>query len=267
MFKRYFMFLLIAAFMLICPLTAYADVLITPRNDFYEQHHRECEYEGRSYYVNGPGGSVSVREEPGSKKEVSTIKNGEKILIQFIYGKNGQAWGAMISGNPEKPDGWIPMEQLALAYDYIYFDEEHQDEYYTYNGDYAELYAAKDIVLWTWPGSGEVAFSLKEDQRSIDAEKNFLDAPSHAYKDSAGREWVFISYFYGARNTWACLSDPASTDIPAFNPPPQPELWPPGDLPSTPGWLPLPVLIIILVAAVAVVTAVLIRVFWKPKVK
>jgi hypothetical protein len=268
MIKRSFMFILLAlSIVLMYPLAAQADIILEPRNDFYGQHSSECIYLGRSYYANGPGGSVSVKEAPGMKKEVAVIENSEKILIQYTYNHSGQDWGTVFLGGWDNgnQDGWIPMEQLLLVYDFMSFDEEHQDEYYPYSGDYEELFAPGDMVLWAWPGSGVVEWILEEEWRDAELDRNFLK-DSRAYKDSAGREWVYTGYMYGARNTWACLSDPFSTDITAFNPqPPPPELWQPGDAGTHPSGLSLPVLIIILVAVLVAGTAVLIRVFWKKK--
>jgi hypothetical protein len=284
--KRLIVFMfLITSFLFMFSLAAKADILIEPNNNFYEKNAGECVYVGRSFYANGPSGYVSVKEAPGVKKEIAVIENGASILIQFTYDNDGEAWGATIMGNREKPDGWMPMEQLVLVYDYMSFDEEHQDEYYPYSGDYEELFAPGEIVFWTWPGSGVVAWVLEEQWRNPDGEAGFLAGgfePPRLYEDFKGREWVFIGYLSGIRNTWACLSDQANKDIPAFNPPPKPQLfppavipafsspiqpqpWPPGDALPQPSGSSLPVLIIILVAAVVAVTAVLIRVFWKKK--
>ena len=40
--------------------TALADVVWEPRNSFYETHHSQCTYLGRSYYANGPDGFVTL---------------------------------------------------------------------------------------------------------------------------------------------------------------------------------------------------------------
>jgi hypothetical protein len=261
MFKRYFIVLLLAlTCMPAASLAAYADMIVTPNNDFYTRHSGECIHVGRGFYANGPGGYVSVKEAPDAKKETARIENGEIIHIQFSYDHNGQTWGAALL---DKPDGWIPMEQLLLVYDHISFEEDHREEFYTYSGN---LNAPGDIVFWTWPGSGVVACVLEAENRNPELEENWL-AVDYAYLDSAGREWGIFSYVYARRNCWACLSDPASVDIPAFNPAPQPYFRPAeGDTTAAPasGGPSTPLLIIILVAALAAVTALLIRIFWKP---
>ena len=252
-------------FLLLCPLAVRADVIITPENDFFTRHYSECVFLGRTFTANGKGGNLSVKLEPGAQKEVASLANGETVVIQYTYDYNGQTWGATIMSYQGKPDGWIPMDQLLLNYDYISFAQEHQSEFYAYTGDLSELLNAGTIVFWTWPGSGEQVWTYTSDG-SLTAVDNWL-TPQHVYKDSAGRAWGFIPYFYGARNAWVCLSDPSNQAIPAFHPAPSPQPWPSGD-PGTqniqPGGLSAPLLIIILVAALAVGTLILIRIFWKP---
>ena len=262
--RLYSTFLLCAVcFLLAIPLTANADVIMTPINDFYAQHSSECVFLGRSFYINGEAGFVSVKEAPDSTKEIAVIENGECILIQFTYDYKEQSWGAALFWDQGRPDGWVPMEQLVPVYDYISFEKEYLKEFYPYGGDYDTLFVAGDIVFWAWPGSGEQAWILEEEWRNAETDANFLQA-THAYKDNEGREWGFFPYVYGRKNTWVCLNDPGNRDIPAFNPPPQPELWQPQNAGVPQRTLFMPLLIIVLVAAVVVSAAVLIRRFGKP---
>lgn len=263
MIKQCFAFLLLSAFILMVPLAAYADVLVEPNNDFYSRHRDECTPLNRSFYANGEGGSVSLKKQPGSKAEVAAVENGEVLYIMFMYNHKGELWGVAELYAQDKPTnpwhaGWIPMNQLLLVYDYISFAEEHQADFYPYTGSYDALKTAKKIVLWPWPGSGKTQGSLEAIE-----DENFQ--VSHAYTDEQGREWGFVGYWYGRRNAWVCLNDPANSDIPAFNPAPQPDIWQPGAADAPKGGLSVPIFIVILVAALVVGTAVLIRVLWKPK--
>lgn len=270
MIKRYFILLLLAVCCLsIFPPAARADVLVEPNNDFYSRHRHECVRVDRSFYANGEGGFASLKKEPGSNDEVIQIVNGEILYIMLTYNRQGELWGATEIFSPEippnqRPNGWISMEQLLLKYDYISFEEDHWNEIYPIGADYEQLPTEGDLVFWSWPGSGIEAFFLEEEWRSSDVEANWLQ-PELGYRDSAGREWGLFTYVYGARNLWACLSDPSNRDIPAFNPEPAPELWQASATDSPPGGLSTPLLLIILVVALAMGTAVLIRVFWKPK--
>lgn len=263
--KRCFIFLLLAvSFMLMFPLAAHADVLIEPNNDFYTRHSGECVSLNRSFYVNGESGFVSFKKQPGSNDETARLENGDVINIMFTYSHNSEAWGvAEIYNTEDEPNGWVPMNQLLLKYDYISFAEDYQSEFYSYTGGYDMLYEARDIVLWTWPGSGETAWILENQWRNSEADANFFMA-SHAYMDEEGREWGFFGYIYGSKNSWICLSDPTNTDISAFNPATPPELWQPDNTTAPSNGLPAPVLAIILVAVLVIGTVILIRVFWKP---
>jgi hypothetical protein len=124
--------------------------------------------------------------------------------------------------------GWIPMDHLLVVYIADDFVEENKANLYTYNDGYGAVYAAQRLVFWAWPGS--------------DREKRVFDgiikdiSTLHAYKDTDGREWGFVTikYTYGSDSAatystsgWVCLSDPASINIPAFYPAPQPTKWSP----------------------------------------
>ena len=271
--KRFVIFLSVAAvaIIMVSPAlmftpAAFADAIATPDNSFYIRHNSECVYLNRGFYANGEGGSVSLKKEPGSSTETGSVENGVKINIMFTYEYKGETWGVTtvyISGKSynEFPTGWVPFSQLLLAYDYICFNEDHQEEIYNYTGGYDSLKEAEKIVLWSWPGSGVELSSIQQG----DFDYNNLGIDS-AYKDGEGREWGFIGYWYGARNVWVCISDPSNSDIPAFNPEPKPALWQPdgADNNTSAGGPPVPVLAIILVSSAVVCTAVLIRLVSKP---
>jgi hypothetical protein len=267
MIKKYSKFLLLAiCFFLMLPLAARADVLFEPNNDFYTRHRNECVVLGRQFYANGEIGYVSLSAEPGSKDEGDIIENGEILDIMFTYNHNGETWGVTEIYSPDKSydewsNGWIPMDQLLLVYDFISFDEEHQNEYYHYDGTFKETDEATEIVFWTWPGSG-VERSAYMDEAWIADISGAIDRYK-IYKDEEGREWGFISYLYAIRNVWVCISDPSNHDIPAFNQEPPPELWKPGEMETSKG-VPMPVILIILVTVLVVGTAILIKIFWKP---
>jgi hypothetical protein len=135
-----------------------------------------------------------------------------------------------------------------------------------------ESYEASNVIFWKWPGSGEIVkthyiwIKMENDSR----ERKWL-TPEYSYMDGGGREWGFIRNFYNTRNTWICLSDPSNKDIPAFNPPPGPRLWPPIDSDSIPPLrtgLSIPTIVIILsIASIIVIAgfAALILALRKPK--
>jgi len=254
-----------ALLLAVCPVAALADLIYTPPDDFLDMHFSECVHLDRDFYVNGKDGFVSVKSAPGSNNEVGTLVNGEVFNVSYTYNQDGAQWGVITRFEKagqydELRTGWVPMDMLLLVYDYISFDEDNKGKFYQYSGDCESLLVlGNDIVFWSWPGSGEIV--MTQSVRNLDLERNWLVA-ERAYRDSAGREWGFIPYYYAFRNTWVCLDAPTDRDIPAFNPQPQPKLWNPGESQVSRNWL---VIVIISVAAVVLVAAVLICVFWKPK--
>lgn len=263
MFKRFFA-VTIVYLLLMTPLAAYADLIVEPENDFFSRYENECVYLGRSFYANGANGSVSVKDKPGSNKDVTTIENGETVYIEYSCVYKGDYWGIASLYSKETSEnlyGWMQMDQLLVLYDYIAFEEDHQGEFYQYKGDYDEIKKEGAAVAWPWPGSDAPLWTVE----SLDT-TNFR--VSHAYKDDMGREWGFVTYLYGSRNIWVCLSDPLNQDIPVFNPAPEPRIWVSdtshSDVGKLESDLSVPVVIIILVMALVVGTVVLIKVFWKP---
>ncbi|MCL2671846.1 MAG: hypothetical protein FWF10_07405 [Clostridiales bacterium] len=218
MWKRGAAALLLILFgLLLLPAMARADVLIEPwDNDFYDSHRSDCVYEGRMYYANGTDGFVSFRSAPGSARETLAVENGERLFIQFTYAYEGEYWGVteVYNDNGRPTSGWAPMEQLALVYDSTAFASEYGSEFYTYSGDYDALAAPDEVILWTWPGSGEIHSRM---DAGYFAEGYEFE---HAYTDAEGREWGYIGYWMGRRNAWVCIDAPTDENLPLQNPPP-----------------------------------------------
>lgn len=282
--KKRILTLLLSTIMLAFPIVnASADVIVEPEDDFYSRHRNQCEYLSRRFYANGDDGYVSMLSEPGSRKEISVVKNGETLVIQYTYDYHGERWGVGYSS------GWAPMRDFILVYDSISFYEDHKDEFTDNKFDLNVLLDAELVVFWTWPGSGEINMDYKPSASNRDLESIWLDA-EYCYKDDEGRVWGYIPYFYAVRSQWVCLSDPSDKNIPAFNEAsapslkqpansrlepdsiPGPTYYPEGsftgppDAPDPPSNGPsLPVLILILVGVLVIVSAVLIAIFWKRK--
>jgi len=257
MFKRVLMVIFVL-FLVVPALVVSADAIVEPDNSFYRQNQKDCVYLGRRFSVNGEGGSVSVKSEPDGK-EIGVFQNGDKVYIEYSCFYNGDYWGLVSI----VPSGWVKLDEMLVMYDYISFEEEHIDEFYTYDGNYDELKKTKSAIIWPWPGADEPQWTVED----LDTDNFYV---SHAYKDKDGREWGFVTYLYGSRNVWVCLSDPLNRDIPVFNPASEPTSWdsetPHKEIEKSANsmlWI-----IIGLVAVVVIGTAILIKIFWKPdKVK
>ena len=208
--------LLLAAAMCV---PALADVIFEPPDSFYQSNTKNCIYINRSYTANGKNGAVDIVKEPASADKVATINNGNVFYVSHTYkDKSGAEWGVVMfnpdgSGNLGKTDyskaknGWIKMADMKLVYDYISFAEDHKNEFKPYTGSYDALKSAGKVVFWTYPGSGVIAGTVE----SKNLDKNF--AVNDTYTDKDGRVWGGISYYFGIRDAWICLSDPAGEKI------------------------------------------------------
>ena len=246
--------LLVICFFFAAPLTAYADAIVETDNAFYNRHRSELVSLGREFCANGEDGYTSVKKQPGSGSDQGILQNGEDVYIQDTCLYNGEYWGFTYGFS----GGWIKMDQVLVLYDGISFAEDHSDEFYNYEGNYDELEAAGGAIIWPWPGAAEQMISFD----------NFTGGDywaSTAWRDEDGREWGFVSGIYGRINGWICLSDPLNYDLPVLSPLPEPRAWEPDKLHVDIGQSgnPMIVLIIVLVAAIAVGTIVIVKVFWK----
>lgn len=195
---------------------ALADVIWEPQNGFYQRHQNQCERENRSYWTNSPEGYVTLRESPGGRA-IANVKNGRPIYTEYIYQSGGEAWGLAelrtedLEGDLLAADEhavsenrwlevWFPMDGMLLRYDQQSFREDHT----------GEILAEKRTVdvdglalcYYAFPG-GEFDWQM-DPQYTKDMEPLTV---SEIYTDEAGREWGYVSYWYGSRNIWFCLSD------------------------------------------------------------
>jgi len=274
MFKRSITIVMLIVLVLTFPVAALADSIAVPEsNSFFMRNMENCVYMGRYFYANGEGGYVSLRSEPGSQFRGYRVENGSVLYIIYTFNSRGEIWGITEIYEEGKQrsqwqNGWVLMSELLLQYDHISFAEDYGDEFYIYSGDFASLYPKTDIVFWEWPGSGVIESILESQWRSNEEHETiFLTPEKSAYRDADGREWVYIPYLFGQRAAWICLDEPASRDIPVFFPAPQPELWQPGpsQLVEYEARLNFPALIVAMVAAIVVITIVLISLFRRRK--
>lgn len=254
----------------LCP--AYADVIWEPNDDFYLEHYENCTHVDRSFTALE---DVKLYETPLSDRVVCTIAKGTKLLVSFVYDPTDYGYvqfteekdGSIQPSYAYSADGysykgWVDMSKMELVYDNISFIEEHQNEFYTYEGSYEGIAGGQNIVLWTYPNSGSVSFVMEEMPEAL-AEYGF----SHAYKDADGKEWGYISYLYGIRSVWVCIDDPTGEHIAVAAPEDTQDVHdaiidePVRENAGFPYWL----LAIALVAVVAIVTIVILRKFYKKK--
>ncbi len=206
----------------------FADIIWEPADDYYQANYEECDYLGRSYILNGGDGTVTLYTAPGGRNAVAVLPNGFEMYVSFTtQDSSGRLWGVIQfayddNGNPVPnyewfPEdstfysGWAPMDSLSLVYDYEAFREDYGDEFYDYDGDASEL-SDMDVVVWDYPGSepGESLLEISgitESMGSVSIE--FVDC----WTDENGLEWGAVTYYYGWKNFWICLSDPTNAQL------------------------------------------------------
>lgn len=272
--KRSFAILLALLTLSALTVPAFADLIWEPTDDqFYKQHRHECEYEGRSYYANGKKGFITVWDAPGDSTVRAQYENGEKLWVGYIY----KDW-ALVSWWEAMQDfsGWVPLKDLYLIYDHISFEEEYGDQFRDYNGEFADYEAVADEEFWLyiyeyplapkWRDSRPIGREALDALRGRSGELGELI--SKVYTDPNGIEWGYVAWLYGIRDFWFMLDNPTNNGVMCCTPDPElenlldsGEIVPPRE-PVMPGPDYTPY---VLVAGVVIVTAGLLKIFWKKK--
>lgn len=183
---------------------AHADVIWTPNDDFYLNNAEQCDTLGRSFTANSTDGSITLWKSPISKTKIATYENGTLFYVSVTFtDEKDETWGVIeIDGKT----GWTKMKDLLLVYDNISFSEDHEKEFQEYNGEFDNYVIIDPIILWTYPGSGEIRSKLsKVDDKQIPFEST--------YTDPDGSQWGYIPYYYSHKG-WVCLNDPTNENLP-----------------------------------------------------
>ena len=241
----------------------YADAVFESGNSFFERNKGQMVSQSRKVFANSEAGSVQLKRTPSAIGSVGELENGERSYVMSTCLYQGDYWGLV--SNPYGGYDWARMDELLVVYDGVAFREECGEEFYPWEGEPGNIEAADALILWEWPGSGEIYH-----------EDDFYSGQGlwglvfeYAYLDEQGMEWGFIErYGQGFNNLWVCISDPSNRDLPALKPATDPAPW----TPKTPhveigGGGGAPVIIVIIVAAVVVCTLLLLRRFYKPAKK
>ena len=203
---------LLALALSLCLLTAlsapaHADVIWEPYDDdFWEEHKGEMVYHNRGYLANGPDGFVTLYESPEADRPVANVENGARLYVDHIWPGDGESWGVFSHRTEEVwESAWVRMDQLALVYDHIAFQEDHGDEFREYDGSGDGLTKA---FLYSYPGGVFYNF--------IDEDKGYMpfaEAFTHLYTDEEGLRWTYVGYYMGRRNAWVCIDDPMNEEL------------------------------------------------------
>ncbi len=203
--KKLLSILLAAIFVMSCALSASADVIFEPDDDFYSRHSDECVLVERYFIATE---TVYTVNEPNSDNIYGKLSEGDEVHISYTYeDKNGIVWG-LISFS--EVSGWIPMGYLEVVYDNVSFVEEFGDKFVEpdsvdelFN---AELSNTDAIVFWEYPGSD--SYWTSEGWKDSYSDIGFL----YLFNDANDTTWGYVAYFYG-RSGWVCIDNPSSTEV------------------------------------------------------
>jgi len=243
----------------------HADLIFEPNDDFYYRHSKDCENVERNFTANGPKGNIIVWESPESDKKVDTYVNGTKFSVSYTYtDENNKTWGLVTTNDYT---GWVKMKETRVVYDVISFCEEHKGEFQDYKNEFDDYIIGDPIVLWSYPGSGEVTGKIDK----LFTNFNFV----YVYTDENGQKWGYCADTstnhwksrWGYQANWICISDPTNELLPVIEPK-QPSIIPtsPANQASNTSEGQGNSGIIFLTIAVALlilITAIVIRVNWK----
>ena len=194
--------LLLVALML--PVSARADVIYEPFDDFYMTNREACTYVCRNYLTAGPNGSVTLYESPINPGVKKIYDNGTTLYVSYTYqAEDGVQW-ACCDNWDDSITGWVPMEYLELIYDSESFAEEYGAEFVPIQTslDAPEL-AGQTVYFWDYPGSENcIEVTISGDYRP-----EFYES----YTDASGREWIHCGYYRGIKNKWVNLDEPTAT--------------------------------------------------------
>lgn len=202
--KKYVMIccMLLLVLMLL-PVTAQADVIYEPFDDFYFSHRGECEYVNRAFTAAGPNGTVTLYVDPLNPAQEKTYPNGTVFTVSYTYeSAKGIQWGCCDMWE-DGVTGWAPMEYLELIYDGRSFEEEFGDKFVpVYESLDASLLTEQTICFWQYPGS-EVTIT-------VEAGEDYLLELYNIYTDDHGNRWGQCGYYFGIKNYWINLDDPSA---------------------------------------------------------
>lgn len=182
-----------------------ADVIIEPRDSFFEKHREECTYVARQYELAGYGGKVTVFTAPGGMNKL-TLDNGLRGTIQFTWEGKGTTWGYLIYWDDQWIEGWVPMDDVSLVYDSQQFMTDHAGEIVETDPVPVDFHEA---VRYDYPNGPAGDGVLNEDPDYMPFDETF----TQVYTDEAGLCWGYVGYYKGIRGFWICLDDPMNREL------------------------------------------------------
>lgn len=203
--RKVFTLFLAALAILSLTLPASADSIWEPDDSFYRSHMGACTYVGRQYELAGYDGKVTVFTAPGGMNKL-TLDNGLRVTIQFTWEGKGTTWGYLVRWDDDRPEGWVPMDDVSLVYDSKQFMEDHAGEITTETQPVPVDF--HEAVLYRYP-NGPAGNTLTEDPDY----QRFGEMFTQVYTDGAGLRWGYVGYYMGRLENWVCLDDPMNQEL------------------------------------------------------
>lgn len=196
--------------------TVFADMLVEPNDIFWWTHRDDCENRYRTYIVNSPDGYAALWESPVSSKQTEILPNGTELNGSWRYtDEKGETWFTVESGETNVRHriilrGWCRESDCLVTPDSVSFEEAHSVEFEGWDRSYDHILdEAEKIVVWKYPGSGEVTGELGP---AFDP-KRLPEMVETCWRDPQGRMWAYVERIVGRQDIWICLDALGSTDL------------------------------------------------------
>ena len=186
-------------------------------DNFLEKHAAQCTQDGRSYYLNGRSGYVSVYTSPLATAPCDYLLN-ERCLTVLCSWQDGQGrlWGQVryetvdrgVSRSVDEGGrfGWVQMRELQLRSDKAQFVLERLEDF-VMESVTLDMRDYDSVVLWPFPGSGgqgsDASWYIRRE------EDNILEFPAY-WVDSLGRRWGGYTFFDA--DGFICIDEPGLTE-------------------------------------------------------
>ena len=176
---------------------AFADVIYTPEDRFYQQHADQCKVTESRYIA--PEGSAAQRSPLQNALAFKLDENIEYDVTITYTDSNGIVWGCIEKDNKfGNESGWIPLDTMNRVYDRECFTLEHGEDFISAEGISPDL--SGGAVFFEYPASPR--------KWVYGSETDFSDISyAKAWVDENGVTWLHVIYYYGMRG-WICADNP-----------------------------------------------------------
>lgn len=191
--------------------------LAADTDSFQESHAAECCSDGRSYYLNGRSGYVSVYRSPLASAPCDYLLNERCLTVLSVWQDGqGRQWGQLRYESSDRGVGhdaaeggnfgWVQLRELQLRRDKTQFVLERLDDF-VMKGVTLDMRDYERVILWPYPGSGGQGSDAQWYIRR--EEDNVLEFPAY-WVDSLGRRWGGYTFFDA--DGFICIDEPGLTE-------------------------------------------------------